>query len=308
MKKKYWGMLIALVFIAMIIIPVVIHVKSPNIVSEITADGLLDYLGNCVVAVPTIVIAVIAIWQTNKANKLAEEANKSASESEKIAEKSNEIAERAICLTEQANIYTTNANKIAEKANDISQKLLELEELRQTLELRPSFAITSWCAPIKDFNDICVHPECLSVEIGTYSYGIAWGIELEILNTSSGFECIGFDKAISKDGKLLWTNTMTGMTTRKIELQPLEKKKIYFYADKEFWEKQIGIMYDIDFYLNNRLDKSYKEKFELMIVSMDEKVPHNENEVYLHLEIQNYSVGKITDKYDDYPEGVIWEN
>lgn len=67
-------------------------------------------------------------------------------------------------------------------------------------------------------------------------------------------------------------------------------------------------MYDIDFYLNNRLDKSYKEKFELMIVSMDEKVPHNENEVYLHLEIQNYSVGKITDKYDDYPEGVIWEN
>ena len=152
MKKKYWGMLIALVFIAMIIIPVVIHVKSPNIVSEITADGLLDYLGNCVVAVPTIVIAIIAIWQTNKANKLAEEANKSASESEKIAEKSNEIAERAICLTEQANIYTTNANKIAEKANDISQKLLELEELRQTLELRPSFAITSWCAPIKDLS------------------------------------------------------------------------------------------------------------------------------------------------------------
>lgn len=307
MKKKRWGILIIFVLIAMIITPIAIYLKSPSVVSEITADGLLDYLGNCVVAVPTIIIAIVAVWQTNKANKLAEDANNGALESDRIAEKANEIAVQAIRLTEQANEQTDKANSIAEKSNAISQKLLELEELRQNLELRPSFVISNWSAPIKDFGAICIYPECLSVQVGKYSDGLAWGIELEILNISSGFESICFNEAKSKDGKFSWTNSMIGMATRKMELQSLEKKKIYFYADKEFWENQESTMYDVDFYVNNRLDIAYREKFEMIIMSMNERVPHKENEVYLHLEIQNYKVGKIIEKNDEYPEGVMWE-
>lgn len=175
------------VAIMMITAPIIIHVCSPKVSSEISSDGLLDYLGNCIVSIPTIVLAIVAIWQTSKSNKIAEEANECALESEKIAQKALELSEFSISQTDTA--------------NDISRKLLELEENRQRLDLRPSFVVTNWRAPIKNFNSIAINPECLSIQVGEYSDGEAWGIELELFNTSSGFESICFHEAYSFDRK-----------------------------------------------------------------------------------------------------------
>jgi hypothetical protein len=44
-----------------------------------------------------------------------------------------------------------------------------------------------------------------------------------------------------------------------------------------------------------------------MIMSMTDIVNHKEGEVYLHLEIQNYSVGKIVDESNQNPDGVEWD-
>lgn len=265
MKKKYGWIFIFIVAIAMSIIPFLIHFFSSGVPSEITADGLLDYLGNCVASIPTIIIAAVAIWQTNKANKIAEESNK------------------------------------------ISKKLLELEDLRQRLELRPSFAVINWRAPVKSFESITMHPELLSVQVGPYSDGIAWGIELELLNTSSGFETICYNEAIDECKNKIWLNCMVGMKNRKIELPSLETSTIYFFADREFWKSQNDKKIIVDFFVNNRLDCPYRESFELFIISMSDEVQHKENEVYLHLEIQNYNVGKYVGKSDEYPDGVNWE-
>lgn len=272
--KKMCRVLTASLIFVMIVIPLIIHYFSQGVKSEITADGLLGYLGNCITAFPTIVIAAIAIWQSFKANKIAEEAN-------------NE----------------------AIKSDEISKKLLELEEHRQRLELRPSFAVINWCAPIKVFSDIVKCPEMLSIQVGEYSENEeAWGIELELLNTSSGFESVCYREALNDKGEQIWLYSMAAMRTRKIELPPLKSSKIYFYAGKDFWHKaENDNKIIVNFDLNNRLDDAYREKFEMFIISMSDDVIHKNGEVHLYLEIQNYNIGEYVEKSNKYPDGIIWE-
>lgn len=252
------GVVVILIIVIMIVTPIIIHVKSKKVYSEITADGLLAYLGNCLAVVPTIILALVATWQTNR-------------------------------------------------ANNISKRLLGLEENRQNFEMRPSFVVTKWRAPIKNYDSICTNPDCLSIQVGKYTYEEAWGIELELYNISNGFESICFNKAKNINTQEKWTNSMSGMSTRKIELPALKKEKIYFYADKSFWKGKESATYIVDFYIRNRIDVPYREKFEMMIMSMDDKVAHKDKEVYLHLEIQNYSVGKVRNKCSEYPDGVEWD-
>ncbi len=287
------GVVVIFLIVTMIITPIIIHVKSEKVCSEITADGLLGYLGNCLAVVPTIILALVAIWQTNRANKIAEEANQCALESEEIAKNAIKLSEYSI---EQTDI-----------SNDISKQLLELEENRQKLDMRPSFVVTKWRAPIKNFNSICINPDCLSIQVGEYTNGEAWGIELELYNISNGFESICFNEAKNINGQEKWANCMLGMSTRKIELPALKKERIYFYADKSFWEGKESNTYIVDFYIRNRIDVPYREKFEMMIMSMNDKVVHKDEEVYLHLEIQNYSVGEMINKCSEYPDGIEWD-
>ena len=72
MKKKLRTTLIRIVVLVMVITPMTIHLVSPFIRSEISADGILGYLANCIVAIPTIIIAIVAIWQTKESNEISE--------------------------------------------------------------------------------------------------------------------------------------------------------------------------------------------------------------------------------------------
>ena len=76
MKKILWTIFIVITVLTMVITPITIHVFSPSMTSELSADGILDYMGNGIAAIPTIIIALVAIWQTNKANNIAEDANR----------------------------------------------------------------------------------------------------------------------------------------------------------------------------------------------------------------------------------------
>lgn len=55
MKKNLRTTLIGIVVLVMVITPMTIHLVSPFIRSEISADGILGYLANCIVAIPTII-------------------------------------------------------------------------------------------------------------------------------------------------------------------------------------------------------------------------------------------------------------
>lgn len=279
MKKLLWTILIGGVVFAMIITPIAIHFLSSTVVSELSADGLLNYIGNCIASIPTIIIALVAIWQTKKANNIAEEANE----------------------------MTLEASNIAQKANEISERLLELEITRQKMDLRPAFIISEWSAPIKDLKNTSVLPDDFCVQIGHYSGKIAWGLKLTLLNISSGYETITFNRATAKDGSFSWTNAMSGATSRKIGLSPSEKKSIYFYADKEVFMSQLGKPIEVDFYVENRLGDHYREKMELFIMEMTDTVPHKEGEVYVYLEIQKYIVGLCVERSSKFPDAVKWE-
>lgn len=241
MKKNLRTTLIGIVVLVMVITPMTIHLVSPFIRSEISADGILGYLANCIVAIPTIIIAIVAIWQTKE-------------------------------------------------SNEISERLLELEQDRQRLDLRPAFVIEHWDAPMRNFETTSILPEDLCIQIGKYSHGIAWGLRLTLLNISSGYETIIFNSAVAKDGAFTWKNSMSMATTRKIGLAPLEKKDIYFYADEEAFKSQLGKAIILDFYVKNRLGDTYKEQMEVYIMSMTDETPHREGEAYLYLEVQNYNV------------------
>lgn len=53
------------------------------------------------------------------------------------------------------------------------------------------------------------------------------GTKTNFFNISSGYETIGFNSAIAKDGSFKWINSMTSATSRKIGLAPSEKMYIF---------------------------------------------------------------------------------
>lgn len=69
-KNKYIIILIA-ISIFVLLLPIIVHIFSPKFYSEITADGILGYISTIFSSVSTIIISIVAIFQSNKANDLS---------------------------------------------------------------------------------------------------------------------------------------------------------------------------------------------------------------------------------------------
>lgn len=73
MKKPYKLIIILIAIAAIaIIIPIIISWLSPKFSSEITADGLLNYIVSIFAFFSTLILSVVAICQTRKANELSQ--------------------------------------------------------------------------------------------------------------------------------------------------------------------------------------------------------------------------------------------
>lgn len=73
--KKHWLIFLFVSIILFIIIPLVVSFFAPAIRSEITADGILSYVISCISSVATILLALVALWQTERANRITNRAN-----------------------------------------------------------------------------------------------------------------------------------------------------------------------------------------------------------------------------------------
>lgn len=102
----------------LILLAYVVHRLSPQIASLITADGMLSYIGSGISSVATIVLAIVAYRQTERANSMAD----------KLTQQSNSFAEQANELAQQSNKVAKRANELTEKANGISERVTNLEE------------------------------------------------------------------------------------------------------------------------------------------------------------------------------------
>ena len=69
-------------------IPILVHIYSPSVKSEITADGLLGYVIQAISALGTILLAYVAIWQNKRMQK---ENDKAQDRMEKLALQANEL-------------------------------------------------------------------------------------------------------------------------------------------------------------------------------------------------------------------------
>ena len=65
--KTHWIIFLFVSIILFIIIPLVVSFFAPAICSEITADGILNYVISCISSVATILLALVALWQTERA-------------------------------------------------------------------------------------------------------------------------------------------------------------------------------------------------------------------------------------------------
>lgn len=73
MKKPYKLIIILIAIAAIaIIIPIIISWLSPKFSSDITADGLLNYIVSIFAFFSTLILSVVAICQTRKANELSQ--------------------------------------------------------------------------------------------------------------------------------------------------------------------------------------------------------------------------------------------
>lgn len=118
----------------LILLAYVVHRLSPQIASLITADGMLSYIGSGISSVATIVLAIVAYRQTERANSMAD----------KLTQQSNSFAEQANELAQQSNKVAKRANELTEKANGISERVTNLEEERFKMEIRPFVLVTDW--------------------------------------------------------------------------------------------------------------------------------------------------------------------
>ena len=107
------SILISLIIIG-IAIPSIVHSNSPNVTSEITADGTIEYIIGYLSFITTGALAVYAIFQTKQANDMTNRAN--------------DIAKQANDMTKQANDIAKQANNMAKQANDMTNQLLEIEK------------------------------------------------------------------------------------------------------------------------------------------------------------------------------------
>lgn len=169
------GIIVVAVFV-LVVAAFIVHLFSPQIPSLITADGMLSYIGSGISSVATILLAVIAYQQTERANQMADKlaqqsnlfseqanelsrqannaakrANDLAEESYNVAQKSNELAVQSNEAAKQSNELaklslqaTQQANELTKQANEMSERVMKLEEEQFKMEIRPFFLVADW--------------------------------------------------------------------------------------------------------------------------------------------------------------------
>ena len=275
----------------------IVHLFSPQIPSLITADGMLSYIGSGISSVATILLAVIAYQQTERANQMADKlaqqsnlfaeqanelskqannaakrANDLAEESYKVAQKSNDFAAQSNEAAKQSNELarlsiqaSQQANELTKQANETSDRVLKLEEEQFKMEIRPFFLVTDWevCKGIPaEFED---KHQTIAYQVGKDQTGSLVTLILELTNTTQAYEVIRYNGAMSSSGER-WGLCVKDRNGISLGIPAGESRRVCFYAEKSFFSEIEGKTISFEFVLENRFDERYKESFDLVVI------------------------------------------
>lgn len=103
-KRRRWMLIMTVILIILIISLIIavlmIHNFSSMINSEISADGMLAYIGSAVAGIGSIIVATIALWQTKQ---MQQENSEAQTRLEKLTGDANYISQRMLDLQEAEN-------------------------------------------------------------------------------------------------------------------------------------------------------------------------------------------------------------
>lgn len=245
---------ISILIIIGIAIPFIVHSNSPNVTSEITADGTIEYIIGYLSFITTGALAVYAIFQTKQANDMTNRAN--------------DIAKQANDMTKQANDIAKQANNMAKQANDMTNQLLEIEKNNYRMQICPFISITKYDTAKYTSTEILNNKKKWFVEVGKWdSHSDINGISLTITNTTESFLTFQFDLIEDIDSNIEWRCCTTGeknIQNTKISLLPGESKDIVLLAGDEVLLDANGKSINLNFILENRFANKYKETIKMI--------------------------------------------
>ncbi len=188
-------------------------------------------------------------------------------------------------------LYFTLEHSI--KANQLSEKLIDMEETRYKLEMRPFAFVSNWEAFEITPKELVDDPTQKFIQIGEYKHGNALGIALELTNTTQSCIAVSYSCGKSRSINKNWGNAAVNQENLKMTLSSGEKDRFVFYASPDFMEKQLHNRVSVELILENRFAERYKETFELIITSLSNKVSLKQGKWHCNLFAQNYTIGRF---------------
>lgn len=179
-----------------------------------------------------------------------------------------------------------------EWANKISERLLDLENNKYKLDIRPFVLLTDWKAYELNQEQLLIDSNKLYVQIEKHTNTTPLlGLGLNLTNTTNSYLTLEYLQAYSQ--RVSWTNSTTNQPNKKLYLSPGESKEIVFYASQEYMMSLISEFIKIEFITENRFAEKYQESFDLIILKLSKECIHKEGEWYCTANAQNYQINKL---------------
>lgn len=190
-------------------------------------------------------------------------------------------------------ILSVLALRASNKANALSEKVIEIEQDRYRLEMRPFALVSNWEAYEIAPEELVDDPKEKYIQIGMYKTGKALGLVLELTNTTESCITVQYSRGTVRNPELCWGNAAVNQENLKMTLAPGDKDRFIFYAAPAFMEKQVGQRVAVELTLENRFSKRYKETFVIIITSLSDKVSLQPGKWHCHLFAQEYAIGRF---------------
>lgn len=179
-----------------------------------------------------------------------------------------------------------------ERANKMSERLMDIENNRYKLDIRPFVILTDWKAYELESEQLLFNPDKLYIQIGEHKDATpALGLGLFLQNTTDSYLSLEYSQAYSQKGE--WANAATNQPNRKLCLSSGESREIVFYASPEYMTSLISEFITVKFIMENRFAERYQESFDLIISALSKECIHKEGEWYCDATAQNYQIGKF---------------
>ena len=194
-----------------------------------------------------------------------------------------------------------------EHESKVNDRLMQLEENRYKLEMRPFVILEDWKVFEKDVFQIQTQPDQLYVSLCQNQEATAFCLAFTLTNTTQSYVSATYGGARYVDsGEPVSSGfSYSNIQNKALQLRPGERENIVFYGDKEeiiqkFHSKRIRFQ----FLLQNRFGERYREDF-IALVLIREVPTNNVDHFPPHatISVSNYRIGKFAGERNN----VEWE-